>query len=171
MPRKIIQVIRKMPTTNGGDMSVIKCYTCSSAAHLTPSAIKFKHYYCLSCRRKTLEKWRMKNKDYIKIYGVEYRKKNSLKLLETYKNNYSTDKQRAIRAKNPGKYKARYKLQNAIKSGKIKRMPCSVCNNSPTHAHHLDYRSPFKVVWLCKGHHFQEHNKELYGLVNAIRNK
>lgn len=50
-------------------------------------------------------------------------------------------------------------LPNAVASGKVKRGMCAVCSDSPTDAHHVDYDRPLDVVWLCKKHHVEEHQR------------
>jgi hypothetical protein len=55
--------------------------------------------------------------------------------------------------------KAHWTVGNAIRSGKLRPLPCSVCGASKTHAHHEDYSKPLKVIWLCPKHHMQKHLK------------
>ena len=57
----------------------------------------------------------------------------------------------------------------AIKSGKLKRLPCMVCGEEKTHAHHEDYDKPLDVMWLCPRCHSQHHaarRKECVGIVD-----
>lgn len=68
--------------------------------------------------------------------------------------------QRNSRANNPGKYRARVKVGNAKRDGKIKQENCKVCGDPQTQAHHTDYRRPLFVAWLCFKHH-----RELHGQV------
>lgn len=63
-------------------------------------------------------------------------------------------------AKNNPKHRARTTLNMAIKRGKITRMPCLVCGKLPSEAHHKDYSKPLEIVWLCKNHHTQIHNRK-----------
>lgn len=55
---------------------------------------------------------------------------------------------------------ARYTINNAIKLGKLKRLPCEVCGNPKSEAHHPNYSKPFKIKWVCKLHHVGLHSKE-----------
>jgi len=57
---------------------------------------------------------------------------------------------------------ARSKIKYALKTGKIKRLPCeySVCTNPKTEAHHPDYNFPLDVIWLCRQHHMELHSYE-----------
>ncbi len=67
--------------------------------------------------------------------------------------------QRNRRNKFPGKRRARDKLGRAISSGKIERRKCEVCGETKTQAHHLDYRKPLEIIWLCFKHHRQKHGQ------------
>ena len=55
---------------------------------------------------------------------------------------------------NRDKLLAHKKVYNAIKRGKLVRMPCEICGtDSAVHAHHDDYSRPLDVIWLCQKHH------------------
>ena len=56
----------------------------------------------------------------------------------------------------PKRSKARVAVGNAIRDGKLVRLPCLVCGNT-SEAHHPDYDRPLEVVWLCQPHHKQAH--------------
>ncbi len=77
------------------------------------------------------------------------------------------EKSDRARLKNPIKFKARYTLRSAVRQGKIKRLPCEVCNKTPTHGHHNDYSKPLEVQWLCKKHHYEKHRKHKFPLSSA----
>jgi hypothetical protein len=62
-------------------------------------------------------------------------------------------------SKYPEKDNARKLLATAIKSGKVKRMSCSVCGDVKSEAHHEDYTNPYDVVWLCRKHHIERHEE------------
>lgn len=65
--------------------------------------------------------------------------------------------------KYPQKNNARNILQYHIKNGDvIKPKVCSINNdkcNGRIEGHHEDYRKPLEVVWLCKFHHKELHQK------------
>ncbi len=63
------------------------------------------------------------------------------------------------RLRNSGKYKARYKMRNAIRDGKLIPSPCEVCGELKVEGHHTDYRKPLFVKWLCHKHHLEAENK------------
>ena len=67
--------------------------------------------------------------------------------------------QREYRQANPLKYKAHCAVNNAVRDGKLERLPCEVCRTTiGVHAHHEDYSKPLDVVWLCAIHHSERHN-------------
>lgn len=57
----------------------------------------------------------------------------------------------------PDRYRARYAVTNAIRDGRLMRMPCEVCGNAKTDGHHPDYSRPLDVKWLCRKHHTDAH--------------
>jgi hypothetical protein len=70
------------------------------------------------------------------------------------------------RAGNPEAYKAQCKLNNAVRDGKIARLPCEVCGETKVHGHHRDYSKPLEVLWLCARHHHAAH-----GLTRAVERR
>ena len=71
---------------------------------------------------------------------------------------YKSDAARDYRERERAKYVARYTLGNAIRDGRIKRMPCEVCGGF-AEGHHEDYSRPLDVRWLCFAHHRAEHGQ------------
>jgi hypothetical protein len=59
---------------------------------------------------------------------------------------------------NPEAYKAHYLVSNAIRDGRLEKLPCVVCGDSNSHAHHDDYSKPLEVRWLCAKHHKSTEN-------------
>lgn len=57
------------------------------------------------------------------------------------------------RAKNRLVVRAYSATARAVRSGRIKRMPCIVCGGLKAEAHHHDYSRPLDVTWLCFKHH------------------
>jgi len=43
------------------------------------------------------------------------------------------------------------------KTNRIKKLPCEVCGDTKTDAHHSDYSKPLDIMWLCREHHFDWH--------------
>ena len=65
---------------------------------------------------------------------------------------------RLWKERNREKYLAHKSVENAIRSGAIKRQPCRICGSAViVHAHHEDYRQPLVIDWLCPIHHKERH--------------
>jgi ribosomal protein S27AE len=61
---------------------------------------------------------------------------------------------RKWRKNNPTGYAAHSAVSNAIRDGKLSKLPCEFCGSGYVHAHHKDYSKPLDVIWLCpKCHH------------------
>ncbi len=73
------------------------------------------------------------------------------------------------RKSNPDKVKAHWKVQNALKFGKLIKEVCVVCGCIDVQAHHKDYTKPLEVVWLCAKHHSEEHPKEKKIKIKVIK--
>ena len=67
------------------------------------------------------------------------------------------------RQRYPEKAKARDAVNHEIKMGRMVRLPCEVCGNPKTDAHHDDYSKPLEVRWLCREHHREVHAKLVQG--------
>lgn len=59
--------------------------------------------------------------------------------------------------KYPSKRAAQIKVANALRDGRIKRMPCEICGELKAQAHHDDYTKPMDVRFLCTKHHAEWH--------------
>lgn len=59
---------------------------------------------------------------------------------------------------NPEKRAAHILVGNAIRAGRLVKMPCEVCGGA-AHAHHDDYAKPLEVRWLCPIHHSEHHRR------------
>jgi hypothetical protein len=47
-------------------------------------------------------------------------------------------------------------VNNAVRDGKLIKLPCLICG-AKSQAHHPDSSEPLCVVWLCSKHHAQAH--------------
>lgn len=47
-----------------------------------------------------------------------------------------------------------------VKRGVLKKLPCEQCGDKKSEIHHPDYNKPREVVWLCRKHHLELHEKE-----------
>jgi len=55
---------------------------------------------------------------------------------------------------------ARAALKWAVRSGRLRRLPCAYCGMAKSEGHHKDYAKPLDVVWLCRPCHRAEHKRE-----------
>src|SRR5215471_14221018 len=62
--------------------------------------------------------------------------------------------------RHPDRFRARYTVTNALRSGKLVRQPCEICGAPEAQAHHADYARPLDVRWRCFEHHLNEHSKK-----------
>lgn len=107
-----------------------------------------KDLYCKSCRNETKRKYETKYRDTLALYYRTWR--------ESTKGGYN--KYRAKwNAKNPLKMKAHKMVANALRDGRLYKLPCETCGKERVDAHHDDYSAPLVVKWLCRIHHKARH--------------
>ncbi len=107
-------------------------------------------YWCRQCFKEVNNKNYERNAEYYREY---YRNRSHLpRMKEILKRAFVK-----WRGKNPEKYKAYNAVTVAVRSGKLKRLPCEICGSARSHAHHHDYSKPLDVRWLCALHHKMEH--------------
>ncbi|QBJ80547.1 hypothetical protein [Aquitalea sp. USM4] len=73
---------------------------------------------------------------------------------------------RKYRERLPDMFTARTAVGNALRDGKLEKLPCWVCGAANSEAHHPDYSAPLAVTWLCDKHH-----KETHKMANELRRK
>jgi hypothetical protein len=67
---------------------------------------------------------------------------------------------RAMRAREPIKFKAWGAVSYAVRTGKLIKQPCKLCASTVrVQAHHHDYTKPLDVEWLC----FKCHREHAHG--------
>ena len=59
----------------------------------------------------------------------------------------------------PEKARARNAVVNAVRDGRLARLPCEVCGDLRVEGHHEDYSKPLDVRWLCFTHHREVHGQ------------
>ena len=78
------------------------------------------------------------------------------KYYETHKREHAEYCLRKVK-ESPKKHYVRKKVYYAVKTGKLKKLPCQYPNckyhEKRIEAHHWDYDKPLEVVWLCSLHH------------------
>lgn len=64
-------------------------------------------------------------------------------------------------AEHPQKRAAHIAVGNAVRDGRLMKLPCAFCHSSgKVEAHHHDYSKPLDVTWLCKPCHRRFHALE-----------
>lgn len=106
---------------------------------------------CKLCSRKDARQNYRKNE----AYYHEYDKKRG----ETLKRKRAASLNcKKNRLKYPDKNKARQRVYDAKRHGKLAEQPCEICGALKVTAHHEDYSKPLDVIWLCPKHHRWIHN-------------
>lgn len=107
---------------------------------------------CKECTKKDVREYAEKNAKKVRAYMArrESNPRRKAKRIEY---------QRKSRELNPAKYKARLWVNNALRHGKLKRLPCEKCGNKKSEAHHEDYSKPKEIKWLCFRHHREAHGQ------------
>lgn len=108
-------------------------------------------HICKACHKEAMRRNRLKNPE------VQERERKRAKL----PHRRATARRVAVlwREENPEAYKAQTKVGNAIRDGKLKRCPCTICGTTKhVHAHHKDYSKPLDVTWLCARCHHRLHS-------------
>jgi len=75
--------------------------------------------------------------------------------------------QQKRRKKFPEKARAWNAVSNAIRDGRLIRLPCQNCGDERSQAHHTNYSKPLDVEWLCFKCHRHVHGQEVMDTVNV----
>lgn len=126
--------------------------TCFKCSRLLPISDFYRHKRmsdgtlnkCKECTRNDVSTNYRKRHGYYAAYELERKRRPERKL---QKKEYKKRR----RQRNPDKDKARNKLSNAIRDGRVIRPEmCQMCGKScKPEAHHTDYSRPLDVLWLC----------------------
>lgn len=118
---------------------------------------------CKTCQKQSTSDARARNPDYYLEY--DRNRGNAPHRVQARKEYQKTDAGRAAHARalakqreaHPKKASARYAVSNALRDGRLDKLPCMVCGSNTVEGHHPDYDRPLDVVWLCPLHHRQTH--------------
>ena len=143
------------------------CFKCKS--HL-PLSEFYKHSAmgdghlgkCKTCTKKDVAMHRETHADSIREY-----EKNRAKL--PHRKKLALEIGRRWRQEDARRDRCHNAAIRAVKSGKLKRLPCMICSEEKTHAHHEDYDKPLDIMWLCVVCHRKYHaarRKEFFGIVS-----
>ena len=110
-------------------------------------------YRCLSCKRAQQNERNAANPEAMRARARTRYSSNK---------SYWRDYAKSLRDDPAYKEKraARRKVATEIEAGRLTRLPCEVCGEAKTDAHHEDYSKPLDVRWLCHACHIK-HEKEL----------
>jgi hypothetical protein len=109
--------------------------------------------FCKSCVKQRVTEHRKRNVERIRAYDVE-RFRNSPERRRMHDEYGETYRQR-----HPQRAGAQGKVHYAVRTGKLTKLPCEMCGNPKSEAHHDDYSKPLDVRWLCKLCHEAFHHQ------------
>ena len=121
---------------------------------------------CKDCTKEDVAKRRAEKIDEIREYD---RKRGDLPHRVAARKEYaSTERGKeallrgvlAWQSRNPEKKAAAVAVGNAVRDGRLTRLPCEVCGDDEVQGHHDDYSKPLEVRWLCVYHHNEYHKAE-----------
>ena len=98
-------------------------------------------------RKAVQARYREKNRDKLRVYNIEYYKKNP----EIFRINSKKE-----RLNYPLRVNASKLINKEIIEGRVQRQPCFMCGGK-AEAHHPSYALPLDVTWLCRLHHKRLH--------------
>jgi hypothetical protein len=125
------------------------CTKCRKSLPISAFFRSEKHR-CKACHTARMKELRLTNPD------VRARDRERAQRLG--RKEYINERSKLWRKKNPLGYKAHYILNNALRAGEVKKLPCAMCGDTKqVHAHHHDYTKPLDVKWLCAKCHKRLH--------------
>lgn len=127
---------------------------------------------CKVCYRSKVRANRLANIDRFRAYDRErgsrpdrIAARKSYQQTEAFKDSHAKASKK-YRLTHAVKKKATTAVGNALRNGRLQKLPCWVCGAANSEAHHPDYSAPLAVVWLCDHHH-----KETHKLANRLKRK
>jgi len=117
---------------------------------------------CKVCHRLNIKQARERNAEYYKEFdrnraNLPHRVQARAEYAQTEKGKEAHKRSvKRWQGTHPNRKAASNILNNAIRDGKVFRLPCFICGGK-AHAHHPDYDRPLDVVWLCPKHHREAH--------------
>lgn len=128
---------------DGGPIAIAVCRKCSDQFPPKPWQVLKYDYECPRCKRARQNAFNAEDP----LFKEKRRKRNSLPHVASYQKRYLAERV------DPIKRKARRKVATEIEAGRLLRMPCEVCGELKSEAHHENYRMPLQIKWLCRRHH------------------
>lgn len=129
-------------------------------------------YKCKECIKQSVRENRAANADRYKAYDRQRANRPdrvaarlAYQQTEAFRQSHVTAT-RKWDANNPQRRRAQWAVSNAVRDGKLQKLPCFCCGEQEVEGHHPDYSRPLDVVWLCVRHHNElhaEHEARLRG--------
>lgn len=146
----------------------IKCSKCGQTLGVTqfyrqPGSRSGYQSKCKTCHKRDVRENRLAKIDYYKDFDrsrsmLPHRVKAREEYAKSERGRLAGNRAKiAFSNRFPFKKKASEIVGNAVRDGKIKKMPCEVCGKEEAQAHHDDYTKPLDVRWLCTTHHAHWH--------------
>jgi hypothetical protein len=144
------------------------CKTCSkdkplSSFYVHKAMLDGHLNICKDCTKARVSKHRALNIDSVRAYDKQRAMKpERVNARKEYAKTEAGKKSHAkalinYREKHTDRYFAHQVFSNAIKDGKVEKLPCFICGDNKVEGHHPDYSRPLDVVWLCNKHHREAH--------------
>jgi len=120
---------------------------------------------CVECTKNDIKKHRQENLEKVRAYdrlrgGLAHRVAARKEYAKTESGKESHKKSLKKNIENhPNRYKARNAVSNAVRDGRLFKVPCRDCGSYDVEGHHPDYSKPLFVIWLCVKHHKAEHKR------------
>lgn len=109
---------------------------------------------CKDCTKIDVRRARMENPDAAR----EYDRKRARRPERSAER---TRRAKQERLDHPDRVVARNAVTNAVRDGRLKKLPCAFCGaGGRVEAHHHDYAKPLDVTWLCPPCHRRFHALE-----------
>ena len=128
------------------------CRKCRVLFHPKDWQINDSDFECLPCKRA--------RQNALNENDPNFRLKRKLRNSNPSVKAYNTAYAQRRKADDPD-YKfmrcAHRKVSTEIEANRLFRLPCEICGNEKSDAHHHDYSRPLEVKWLCRRHHAQSH--------------
>ena len=113
--------------------------------------------------REAMQRYRLSHKEKVKASRDAWREAHPEYFSSARVRRANVERMRLLR-RNPAvrhKILAVRKLNHALESGKVKKLPCQQCGSTKRpEAHHPDYSKPLEVTWLCRDCHIQIHRRK-----------
>ena len=105
---------------------------------------------CKTCTKSDAWHHRHRHHDRVRAYDRERSK-------QPHRQTEAVRRAAEYRQRYPERYAANTAVANALRDGKLQKLPCLLCGELDVEAHHPDYSAPLLVVWLCVLHHRELH--------------